>query len=109
MVLVFLRYGGILFQPVQHTGLQGVQVRTVLTVGVGIGALGIVQLFLRGSKALGLGHGLKDQVLLCQMLKVSVGCGQHGIGIGVALRLGKSIQIHAVGGGVLVEIGRAHV
>ena len=39
MVLVFLRYGGILFQPVQHTGLQGVQVRTVLTVGVGIGAL----------------------------------------------------------------------
>ena len=36
MVLVFLRYGGILFQPVQHTGLQGVQVRTVLTIGVGI-------------------------------------------------------------------------
>ena len=61
MVLVFLRYGGILFQPVQHTGLQGVQVRTVLTVGVGIGAVGVVQLFLRGSKALGLGHGLKDQ------------------------------------------------
>ena len=63
MVLVFLRCGGILFQPVQHTGLQGVQVRTVLAVGVGIGALGIVQLFLRGSKALGLGHGLKDQVM----------------------------------------------
>ena len=108
MVLVFLRYGGILFQPVQHTGLQGVQVRTVLTVGVGIGAVGVVQLFLRGSKALGLGHGLKDQVLLCQMLKVSVGCGQHGIGIGVALRLGKSIQIHAVGGGVLVVVVQEH-
>ena len=30
-----LRYGGILFQPGQHTGLQSVQVRTALTVGVG--------------------------------------------------------------------------
>ena len=30
MVLVFLRYGGILFQPVQHTGLQGVQAGAVL-------------------------------------------------------------------------------
>ena len=52
MVLVFYVYGGILFQPVQHTGLQGVQVRTVLAVSGSIGALGIVQLFLRGSKAL---------------------------------------------------------
>ena len=42
------------------------------------------------------------------MLKVSVGCGQHGIGIGVALRLGKSIQIHAVGGGVLVVVVQEH-
>ena len=91
MVPVFLRYGGILFQPGQHTGLQSVQVRTALTVGVGIGAVGVVQFFLRGSKALGFGHGLKDQILLCQMLKIGIRSGQHGIRTGVALRLGKGV------------------
>ena len=84
------------FQPVQHAGLQRVQAGAILAVGVGVLGVGSVDLLLGGGDVLGIGHGLEDQVLLCQMLKVGVRSGQHGVGVGVALGLGKGVEVHAV-------------
>ena len=99
---------GAFLHLVQHSQLQGVQHTALCAVGVGVGAVGAVDLLLCGGDVQLLRNGLKDQILLGQMLKVGVRICQHRVGIGVALGLCVGVQLHAVLGSKLRVIVQEH-
>lgn len=55
----FSGHSSVVFQPVQHAGLQRVQAGAILAVGVGVLGVGSVDLLLGGGDVLGIGHGLE--------------------------------------------------